>query len=135
VGLLAYTPSLLLLFAASLFVFERDKRLTGRLYVLGAVAVAVALALTVTRLCAWRRGRARHVLSPWEQGRRIGEIEQARHADEGLFHTFAAAERNLRFDTPAIKVASAEADSAATLSLDDELIAEMRSLIAQCLRR
>jgi hypothetical protein len=135
VGLLAYTSSLFLLIAAALFVFERQRRLTAWLVALGVLATIVAGVLTMTLVRVLMRAQREKVLSPWEQGLRTGEIEDARHQDAMVCRTFKAASHHLGFTTPAINVASAEADSAATLVLDDDLIAEMRSLIADRLAR
>lgn len=135
VNLVAYAPSLLLLVAASLFVFEGKSPLTGRLVALVVAASVFAVLLTITWVAAvWRARRAR-VLSPWEQGRRVERIERAGHASPDRFRTFRGAAHDLRFDTPAIEVASAEADTAATLTLDDQLIREMRDLVRRSLDR
>jgi hypothetical protein len=135
VNLLAYAPSLLLLVAASLFVFEGRSPLTGRLVTLVVLASIVALLLTVTWVAAVWRARRDKVLSPWEQGRRVERIERAGHASPDRFRSFRGAAHDLRFDTPAIEVASAEADTAATLTLDDPLIRDMRDLVRRSLDR
>ena len=130
VGLLAYTSCLLLLVAAALFVFERSKQLNGRLFTLGGLAVVTAVLLSVTLVRVLVAANRERILSPWEQGRGIAEeLEGASH-DGAQFASFEAASEHLGFTTPAIKVGSAEADTAATLMLDDELIDEMRALLA-----
>ena len=74
--------------------------------------------------------RRETILSPWEQGRGVAdELEDARH-DSAAHETFNAASEDLGFTTPTIKVASAEA-SAPTLTLDDELVRELRALVAR----
>ena len=45
--------------------------------------------------------------------------------------SFETASQHLGFGTPAIKVESAEADAAAGLTLDDDLVHELRALVAQ----
>jgi hypothetical protein len=134
VGLMAYTSCLLLLVAAAMFVFEKDRRLSGRLQLLGALGVLVAVLLTVTLARVLHAARRETILSPWEQGRGVAdELEDARH-DTAAHETFNAASEDLGFTTPAIKVASAEA-SAPTLTLDDELVRELRALVARRVAR
>jgi hypothetical protein len=131
VGVVAQAPSLILLVTAALFVFADDGRLRYILWSLGTPAVLVALTLSVTAVCTASHARRRKVkvLSPWEQGRLIEEIEGARHADARLTESFDAAACYLDFGTPAIKVASAESDSASPLPIDSELAEEIRRLI------
>jgi hypothetical protein len=134
VGLLAYTPPLVLLMAAALLVFENAARLQDHLLWLVAPASLVAVVLTVTAVCTARDAFREHVLSPWEQGRHVDSIARAGHERGEHCATFAAANAHLRFDTPAIKVASAESDSAIPLSLDSRLADRMRRRIAASLR-
>ncbi|HZM31439.1 MAG TPA: hypothetical protein VFB77_13170 [Acidimicrobiales bacterium] len=133
VGLMAYTSCLLLLVAAALFVFEPTGDLTGGLITLVVVASIVALLLTVTRAVVVRASRKDWKLSPWEQGRGIAELQGAAHDDDiaAAALTFETASQHLGFGTPAIKVESAEADAAAGLTLDDDLVHELRALVAQ----
>ena len=130
VGLMAYTSCLLLLMAAAMFVFEKDRRLSGMLQLLGAFGVLVAALLTITLVRVLHAARRDTILSPWEQGRGVAdELEDAKH-NSATHETFKAASEDLGFTTPAIKVASAEA-SAPTLTLDDQLVRELRALVAR----
>jgi hypothetical protein len=70
------------------------------------------------------------LLSPWEQGLGTGHIDRAERATPAELVTLAGAEHHLGFDTLAIKVASAEANSTAALSVDRPVIDEMRELLA-----
>jgi hypothetical protein len=130
VGLVPYTSSLILLVAAALFVFESGPHLRVLMLLLEVPAVLVAAILTATAVRTASQACRIRVLSPWEQGRFVDEMEGARHEHTERCKTFASAAEYLNFCTPAIKVASAESDSAAPISLDNPIADEMRAMIS-----
>jgi hypothetical protein len=129
VNVIAYGAPFIMLNAAALIVFQQDWDLTWWFTGLAGVAAMVAGVLTVTWLSASLAHR-RVLLSPWEQGLGTGHIDRAERATPAELVTLAGAEHHLGFDTLAIKVASAEANSTAALSVDRPVIDEMRELLA-----
>lgn len=84
----------------------------------------------MTLIQVFRAAREKPFLSPWEQGLDVAdEIDWADGAEP--FVSFDEASSAMGFDTPAIKVGSAEANLPAQSQIDEVIMASLRTLIAR----
>jgi hypothetical protein len=102
--------TLLLFVGGAMFAFEGDRPLRAPLFALAGATAVIAGLISVTWIRTGSSSKAEQI-SPWEQGRHTDEEEmKGKRIDPARYKTFAVATENYKYDRPAIKVASAEAE-------------------------